>query len=338
MRIAIAGSGAMARYHLTRFGSLGDVAFVACYDRSLAHARNLAAEFSVGAAYDDFTELLKETRPDAVSIAVADSQHYELTAEAIRHGVPVFLEKPFTVDILQAEHLVELQERYRVPVMVNFSKINYPAVLGIIRAVRAGLIGDLRELDLQYLQSWLVTTVWGEWWRDPRWLWRISSSHGGGGALRDLGSHLIYLACELGGDVAAVQVSTTGTADRTRARGSGFSCDMNDTFLLEMGFRSGAAARITGSYAAPGRVNTVLIRAIGTTGTLEVVAEKEKNVLTLDRSGLVRRFRFAKVWSTYDAFITGVREEQPWTEFAPSARTGLAVQCLLSGVVPTAGR
>ena len=333
VRIAIAGSGAMSRYHAQRFGALNGVALAACYDRSIERATALAREFSVDSAYDDIGDLLDQERPDALSVATADSQHYELTAAAIKRAVPVFLEKPFTVDVVQAEHLVSLQQRYQVPIMVNFSKINYPAVWGLINAVDAGVVGQLRELELHYMQSWLISGVWGDWWRQPRWLWRISSSHGGGGALRDLGSHLVYLALRLAGDAASVSVTTAVTADRRAAGGSGYSCDMNDRFCVELGFTGGAVARIAGGYAEPGCINRVYVRAIGTRGSVEVSAEKEKGLLTLCRGARTREVKFAKVHSTYRAFVSGVGTAEPWQLFRPSARDGLAVQRLLSGVL-----
>lgn len=333
VRIAVAGSGAMSRYHVHRFGALNGVTLAGCYDRSIERATALAREFSGDSAFDDIGELLDQVRPDALSVATADSQHYELTAAAIKRAVPVFLEKPFTVDVVQAEHLVTLQQRYQVPIMVNFSKINYPAVWGLINAVDAGAVGQLRELELHYMQSWLISDVWGVWWREPRWLWRISSSHGGGGALRDLGSHLIYLALRLAGDATSVSVTTAITADRREAGGSGYSCDMNDRFGVELGFSGGAVARITGSYAEPGCINRVYVKAIGTRGSVEVSAEKQKGLLRLCRGGQNREFKFAKVHSTYSAFVSGLSTAEPWQGFRPSARDGLAVQRLLSGVL-----
>ena len=323
----------MSRYHLQRFGALNGVGVAACYDRSIERAMALGREFSVDSAFDDIGDLLAQARPDILSVATADSQHYELTAAAVRRAVPVFLEKPFTVDVLQAEHLVSLQQRYQVPIMVNFSKINYPAVWGLINAVDAGALGELRELELHYMQSWLISGVWGDWWREPRWLWRISSSHAGGGALRDLGSHLVYLALRLAGNATSVGVTTAVTADRRAADGSGYSCDMNDRFGVELGFSSGAVARVAGSYAEPGCINRVHVKAIGTRGSAELSAEKEKGLLTLCRGAQSREVRFAKVHSTYSAFVSGVSTSLPWQSFRPSARDGLAVQRLLSGLL-----
>ena len=333
LRLAVAGTGAMARYHLVRFGSTGAVVPVACYDRSRERSRNLAGELSLRAC-DEIDDFLDVREVDAVSVAVADSQHYDVCAAAIRRGIPVFMEKPFTVDVSQAEHLVELQARNRVPVMINFSKMNYPAIHGLMVAVGNGSLGEIREIELRYQQRWMAGTVWGEWWRNPRWLWRISSSHGGGGALRDLGSHLLFLALRLGGPVKEVHTESTIMGDRSAAHGTGYSCDMNDTFTIELNHSGGATARLHGSYVDPRWTNHVYLRVTGTDGSAEVSAEREKNVLSLSRSGAVRTLRFAKIYSTYDTFLTGVLCGASWEAFRPSAAEGLAVQRVIAGLLP----
>lgn len=364
IRLVVAGSGAMARYHVTRFSALPAVDIVGCYDRSRERAGRFGEEHRIAMCSDDIGEILDRTRPDGITVAVADSQHYEITATAIRRGVPVFLEKPFTVDILQAEHIIELQQRFEVPVMINFSKLNYPALWGMVRAVEAGRPGKLQYLDLRYLQSWVISDVWGEWWKMPRWLWRISSSHGGGGALRDLGSHLLYLALRLGGPVLTVDIETGSLADRGRAVQSGYSCDMNDTFTMHLEFSRGLQARISGSFAEPGHVNTVYARAEGADRILEVTADRDKERMLMwgadglergsrdSRVGLagwdpdvvgadlnrqrhdLRTYRFRKVYSTYDTFVTGLRSARSWQDYEPSASIGLTTQRLLSGVAP----
>lgn len=342
IRLVVAGSGAMARYHLTRFSSIPGVSFVGCYDRYRKHAEALAREYSLPASDDEIGKLLDRCKPDGITIAVADSQHHEIASVAIRRGIPVFLEKPFTVDVVQAEHIVELQRRYRVPVMVNFSKLNYPAIWAIVQAATSGRLGALKELEFHYLQSWIISTVWGEWWRNPRWLWRISSSHGGGGALRDLGSHLVYLAIRIDGGIRSVRIDTEQRADRDLAAGSGYSCDMNDTFVMNLEFESGCRGTIRGSFAEPDCINRVYARVAGTEGTCIVAAEKDKDHMYLYRDTRAhsdpRVVRFKKVYSSYSSFITNLRARCGWESYEPSADSALAVQQLLSGITPSEGR
>lgn len=332
LRIAIAGSGAMARYHAERFGGFPDVSIAGCYDRDRSNARMLAERCEIAHSSDDIEQLLDSLKPDALSVAAADAEQYRIVSAALKRGVPVFAEKPFTTSVEQARRLLQLQRRYRTPVMLNYSKVNYPAIYGLLRAVQAGRIGEVYEIELAYLQSWMVSDIWGTWWRTPRWLWRISSSHGGGGALRDLGSHLLYLALCLGGEVRRIHRETEATTDRSPARASGYSCDMNDTFTLELTFTNGSTARVRGSYADPSSTNTVLAGVRGSRARAEVVAERDKSTLRFTDlvDGYPQTVRFAKVYSTYWAFITALRNGTRWDAVKPSIETGVQVHELLS--------
>ncbi|MFW5693753.1 MAG: Gfo/Idh/MocA family protein [Alkalispirochaeta sp.] len=330
LRFVIAGTGAMARYHVSRFSAFRDLQFVGCYDRCHQRAETFSREMGIPHAASDLDLLLGNGPVDAVCAAVADSEHHHIVTSALRHNTPVFVEKPFMMTLGEAESVVALQARHRVPIMVNFSKLNYPAILGLVCGADYGMAGAPRHLELSYLQSWIISTVWGEWWKNPRWLWRISSSHGGGGALRDLGSHLVYLALRIGGKITSYQVSTSKEAPRHAAAGSGFSCDMNDTFVIEAEHATGLRTTIRGSYAAPGHINTVRARYTGRDQTLVADTGADSNTMTVSGHGpsasAAHQLHFRKVYSTYHSFIDGLRRSQSWDTFAPSAASALAVQ------------
>ncbi|MEX2443631.1 MAG: Gfo/Idh/MocA family oxidoreductase [Alkalispirochaeta sp.] len=330
LQFVIAGTGAMARYHVGRFSGFSGVRFVGCYDRSRQRAEEFSQEMGIPEAGADLPEILNRRRVDAVCAAVADPEHYHVVAGALDAGTPVFVEKPFTMTTREAESIVALQQERQVPITVNFSKINYPAILGLVYGADYGMVGAPEHLELSYLQSWLVSEVWGEWWNNPRWLWRISSSHGGGGALRDLGSHLVYLALRIGGEIVSFDVSTSCEASRRAAHRSGFSCDMNDTFVINAEHAGGLRTTIRGSYAASGHTNTVRARYVGSARTLVADTGVGSNSMAVhdlsSSSGRVRHLQFKKVYSTYHSFVDDLRRSRAWDTFSPSASCALDVQ------------
>ena len=333
IRLVVAGTGAMARYHVTRFSAFPGVTVVGCYDRSKHRAEQFSREMGIFHASSDLESLLRDHPVDAVCAAVADSEHHYVAIAAIRHHTPLFLEKPFTTSAAEAQQVVDLQAIHRVPVVINFSKLNYPNTYGMLHAINYGYAGTPRHLDLAYLQSWLITTVWGEWWSDPRWLWRISSSHGGGGALRDLGSHLVYIALRVGGATSSCDISTDCRADRMAASASGFSCDLNDTFSIRLTHTSGLRTTIRGSYAEGGHVNTVRTSLIGSHRVLVSDTGSDPHAMETSRRFISyaspHTVRFRKVYSTYHSFLEGLRTSRPWNAFAPSATEALHVQRIL---------
>lgn len=336
----------MAAYHVSRFGGFPNVTLSACYDRSRDRARRFASVHSIPHAYDSFERMLAEEQPDAVAVAVADAEHFAVSRRSLERGVALFVEKPLTRTLEEAELLGNLD--CSIPAVCNFSKVNYPALFGAVHLIRQGVIGELKRVELSYLQSWLGSTIWGEWWRNPRWLWRLSSSHGGGGALRDLGSHLFYLLRVIVGESSVTAASSWQAESRRLAEGSGYTCDQDDTAEVSLISDGGAESIVRVSYAAPGHVNNVILVARGETGTLHVELAESKEEVTVRRrasknSGVEdtgeRRYRFSKVYSTYDEFIrlvTGGWANTHWFS-PPSIKDGIEVQRLIEGAESRSG-
>lgn len=361
LSLAIAGTGAMAAYHVGRFRGFSGVHIVACYDRRKERASQFAEEHGIPAAYDSMDELLGRESPAAVAVAVADAEHFDVARAVISAGVGLFIEKPLAATLAEAEELRRLrsavgdsaaapqaQKAIVAPSVCNFSKLNYPAVFAAVHLLRYGVLGRIETLRLSYLQSWIATTVWGEWWRNPRWLWRISASHGGGGALRDLGSHIFYLSLLILGEGTVERVATELRGSREKAAGSGFSCDLNDTFECELSYPGGVRAVLDGGYANPGHTNNIVLTAECERGTVYVDLEESKNTVFVGSSGegegvgkpeTVRRYECAKVFSTFDEFVRGMRGDVSLPHWigAPSLEDGVAVQEMIEVAATRAG-
>jgi predicted dehydrogenase len=388
-RMAIAGTGAMAAYHTERFRRIEGTQVVACYDRHGDRAADFASRHGIPASYSSMASLLAETAPDAVAVAVADAQHYAVARAVLEaNGPALFIEKPLTATVEEAEDLLRIrggnaapgadttsQPPGLPPVVCNFSKLNYPAVFGAVHLLRYGTLGPIRRLRLSYLQSWIVSTVWGEWWENPRWLWRISSSHGGGGALRDLGSHLFYLLLVLLGAGEVRRAEAWSGADRSKAAGGGFSCDLNDSFRCEVGYADGAVAELEASFARPGHINNVILSAECERGTVDVELQWSKELVRVRRretagaavavapgadragaaggdtrsgpaagtastSGRASDHMFTKVYSTYEEFmrlLSGDRSLPHW--IAPASLSeGVEVQRMIGAAEELARR
>lgn len=327
--LAVAGTGAMAAYHVQRFRGLGGVRIAACYDRSRERSRAFARAHGIPEAYDSVAALLDRERLAGVSVAVADAEHFAVASQVLERDIALFVEKPLTATLSEAEALGAA--RGRAPVVCNFSKINYPAVFGLTHLVHRGVFGTLKRLTLSYLQSWIVDDVWGDWRHTPRWLWRISSSHGGGGALRDLGSHLFYLLVIMMG-VGDVK-SVTGRIDGARGvdRLGGYSCDLHDGCRVELGYPGGRSAVVDVSYARPGQINNVIVDAECTEGRAYAELAASHDTVWFERAGGARRsYRFSKVYSTYAEFLTALshpaRIARPET---PTLDDGVTVQRLV---------
>src|ERR1043166_4109558 len=95
----------------------------------------------------DANDVLQSPDIDLVAIVTPVWTHYELAKTALENGKHVFVEKPFTCSVQQAEELVELADRKNLKIMVDHTFLFTGAVKKIRQMVDAGDLGDLYYYD-----------------------------------------------------------------------------------------------------------------------------------------------------------------------------------------------
>ena len=95
----------------------------------------------------NYKDLLSNPRIDAIAIATPVSSHYELARQALKNGKHVFVEKPMTATVEQAERLIEEAERCQLTLMVDHTFIYTGAVRKIKEVLDSGRLGRLYYYD-----------------------------------------------------------------------------------------------------------------------------------------------------------------------------------------------
>jgi predicted dehydrogenase len=98
------------------------------YDSNAGQAKAVSEEFDVK-VLSSLENLLKNV--DAVSIAATTTAHYELAKKCFENGVNVFIEKPITTTINEAEELVELSEKKNLILQVGHIERFNPALVSM---------------------------------------------------------------------------------------------------------------------------------------------------------------------------------------------------------------
>jgi predicted dehydrogenase len=110
------------------------------------------------------SELLTSTQIDAVAVVTPVWTHFELAKSALQNGKHVFVEKPFTSTLQQAEELIELADRNKLKIMVDHTFLFTGAVRKIRQLVDDGTLGDIYYYDSTRVNLGLfqhdVNVVW----------------------------------------------------------------------------------------------------------------------------------------------------------------------------------
>lgn len=97
--------------------------------------------------HSDARELTESAEVDAIAVITPVWTHYELTKAALENGKHVFVEKPFTSNVAQAEELINLAERKNLLIMVDHTFLFTGAVRKIQKLLREGILGKVYYYD-----------------------------------------------------------------------------------------------------------------------------------------------------------------------------------------------
>jgi predicted dehydrogenase len=101
----VVGAGGLGVHHVRILRDLAGDRFAGFVDENPARAREVAGTHGVR-AYESLDALLNDV--DAVSIVVPTTSHFAVASQALTRGKHVFVEKPFTVTLDEADALLSL--------------------------------------------------------------------------------------------------------------------------------------------------------------------------------------------------------------------------------------
>jgi predicted dehydrogenase len=112
----------------------------------------------------DPAETISSSNTDAVAIVTPVWTHFELAKAALENGKHVFVEKPFTSNVAQADELINLAARKNLTIMVDHTFLFTAAVQKIKQLLLDGTLGKLYYYDSTRVNLGLfqhdVNVVW----------------------------------------------------------------------------------------------------------------------------------------------------------------------------------
>ena len=130
------------------FKGLPDVSVVAVADPNEAGRAKAKAACGAVRDYADFREMLVKEKPDLVAIGPRwATEHHAMSMAALQAGAHLYLEKPFTITLAEADDIVRLAKEKQRRVAVAHVTRMAPTVLRLEQALREGLIGEVMEIN-----------------------------------------------------------------------------------------------------------------------------------------------------------------------------------------------
>ncbi len=246
-RWGILGTGAIAALFADDLRYCAGAHAAAVGSRAAERAEAFAREHGVSHAFGDYDALIRSEAVDAVYIATPHPFHAEQALRCIDAGVPVLVEKPFTMNAAEAETVRRAARRAGVFVMEAMWTAFIPAVQRTLRLIADGRIGDVKTVraDLSALRAFDASH-------------RLFNPELGGGVLLDLGVYAVWWAHQvLGAPSSCVATAIRGATG------------VEESVTATLHYADNRQAILTTSFREQG---TRLAHATGPQGTLRLDA------------------------------------------------------------------
>lgn len=128
LSVGVIGVGHLGKLHSKMFKQIENCELVGVFDANPEQAKSVAAEFGVS-AFNSIDDLLLKV--NAVSIATTTSAHFEVAKKCLEKNIHVFVEKPITTTIEEAEKLVEISKNKNLKLQVGHIERFNPGLISL---------------------------------------------------------------------------------------------------------------------------------------------------------------------------------------------------------------
>jgi predicted dehydrogenase len=367
LRIGMIGYGGIGRVHAMAYKAIPFhyglpselVTITGVATSKTSSAQKAAAEIGCDFSTDDYRLLLTREDVDIIDCCAPNNIHEDIILAAAAAGKHIYCEKPLAMDAAQGLRMVEAVERANVKAQMTFNFRYFPAVMRARQLVTEGFLGRIFSFRGRYFRSGYISP-------DKPFSWRLSKAASGGGALFDLGSHVLDLAYYLLGDFGSVYATMdTLIKERPTAAGSAqkVAVDVDDIALLHVRMADSTLGNVEISRMGTGSTNDLQIEIHGEKGALRFKSEDPSWLEVYDVRdpeqplGGMRGFRKLETVQRYDGakapdwtmppsfvrthvecqyqFLKAVSDD---LHVSPSLRDGLHIQAVMEAAAQSAAQ
>ncbi len=235
--------------------------------------RSFAAELGF-TGYADVPAMLAAARLDAVAIMTPNDSHLAECIAALAAGVHVICDKPLANSLADARAIARAAEGHIF--CLTHAYTGYPMIRQARAMVTAGVIGDLRAVQVEYLQAGMSIPVEaGE--LTPKLRWKLATERSGPSlVLGDIGTHAHHLACHVTGRGLTRLSADLGAIVPGR--------EVDDYGAMLLRLQGGVRGTLVSSQALAGTENDITLRVFGADGHI-AWTHRENNHLILALNG-----------------------------------------------------
>ncbi len=270
--IAMIGYGGIGRVHALGYRAItfhyglpaDTVRIVGVATTRPETAERAAQEIGCEVYTTDYRELLARDDVDLIDCCVPNYKHAEVVLATAEAGKHIYCEKPLAMNVAEGQRMVETVKKAGVKTQMTFNFRFFPAVIRARQLVADGFLGRVFSFRGRYYRSSYINY-------DKPLSWRLRKDISGGGALFDIGSHVLDLFYYLLGEFGSVQ-ATLDTLIKERPVAAGATekgpVDVDDIAFMHIRMADGTLGLVEISRMGTGTTNDLQFEIFGDKGAL----------------------------------------------------------------------
>jgi predicted dehydrogenase len=217
------------------------------FSHNINRAKELSEKSGASGYFDNYDDFLKSDI-NCVFVSSVNAHHREQVIKAAEAGKHILCEKPIALNSKQAEEMVEACRQNNVLLAVNYLHRLHPHVIKTKELIKNQTIGKLVSVNVSFNIDF-----------PPGSNFRFNRELSGGGALLDLGTHMIDLLRFFGGEI----IEINGYMDNII-----YKYDVEDFASALVRFENGSYGSFDVSYNTRKAFNRIEI--LGHTGAISI--------------------------------------------------------------------
>jgi len=270
-RVGVIGFGFMGKTHLYGYKTIPfyygylpiPIKLQAICTKTQASADTAVRDYGFEYGTTDLQAFFNNNELDIIHICSPNKAHKEAIKEAIRRGIHIYCEKPMTVSSADAKEIVTALQGSKLISQVVFHNRFYTSTMRAKEILDNGILGRPLTFRVRYLLNVNLD-------KNSKVSWRNFE----GGALFDVGTHVIDLAYHLLGEFDSV-VGKKWTLYETRPDGLGgmVNITQDDAFIAMLHAKNGATGIIEANKITAGAINNFIVEINCENGSLRINLE-----------------------------------------------------------------
>lgn len=246
---------------------------VALFDPNGKRLKELENKWGITKTYDNLKDFF-ESEVEAVIIATPNSTHFYYTLEALKCGIHVLCEKPVAFHFNEIRQIMQASKENDAIYVPGFVNRWREDIQSLCQTTNKGKIGKIEKMEAGWLRKTGV----------PRpGTWFTSRRLAGGGVLMDLGPHIVDICLLCLGEREPVSYELTSSicnSEKIKSLGGAswfhrndpqeFNIDVEDSAIVDVGFKDNITLNIKLSWCAPVKGDCTYFRLYGTHGEIQL--------------------------------------------------------------------